>query len=108
MCDFVGIDLPRESVPDAATLLSFPRLLPANDLTKALTFGIFGAAADSAANFAFLGFVLHGSLLGLHAPGGHGMPRTQESGQARRGWQGWCRYPVPAAPAQVTSVTPTP
>jgi IS5 family transposase len=36
MRDFVGIDLSRESVPDATTLLKFRRLLLANDLTKAL------------------------------------------------------------------------
>jgi transposase, IS5 family len=34
--DFVGIDLSRESVPDATTLLKFRRLLVSNDLTKAL------------------------------------------------------------------------
>lgn len=34
--DFVGIDLSRESVPDATTLLKFRRLLQANDLTRAL------------------------------------------------------------------------
>ena len=34
--DFVGIDLSRESVPDATTLLKFRRLLLDNDLTKAL------------------------------------------------------------------------
>ena len=34
--DFVGIDLSRESVPDATTLLKFRRLLLANDLTRAL------------------------------------------------------------------------
>ena len=34
--DFVGIDLSRESVPDATTLLKFRRLLLANELTKAL------------------------------------------------------------------------
>lgn len=34
--DFVGIDLSRESVLDATTLLKFKRLLLANDLTKAL------------------------------------------------------------------------
>ena len=34
--DFVGIDLSRESVPDATTLLKFRRLLNDNDLTKAL------------------------------------------------------------------------
>jgi transposase, IS5 family len=34
--DFVGIDLSRESVPDATTLLKFRRLLLENDLTKAL------------------------------------------------------------------------
>jgi transposase, IS5 family len=34
--DFVGIDLSRESVPDATTLLKFRRLLVTNDLTKAL------------------------------------------------------------------------
>ena len=32
----MGIDLSRESVPDATTLLKFRRLLLANDLTKAL------------------------------------------------------------------------
>jgi len=32
----VGIDLSRESVPDATTLLKFRRLLLANELTKAL------------------------------------------------------------------------
>src|SRR6185295_16681008 len=34
--DFVGIDLSRESVPDATTLLKFRRLLQENDLTRAL------------------------------------------------------------------------
>jgi IS5 family transposase len=34
--DFVGIDLSRESVPDATTLLKFRRLLLDNDLSKAL------------------------------------------------------------------------
>jgi IS5 family transposase len=34
--DFVGIDLSRESVPDATTLLKFRRLLVTNDLTKEL------------------------------------------------------------------------
>ena len=34
--DFVGIDLSRESVPDATTLLKFRRLLLDNNLTKAL------------------------------------------------------------------------
>ncbi|MFT3718645.1 IS5 family transposase [Pseudorhodoferax sp.] len=36
MRDFVGIDLSRESVPDATTLLKFRRLLLANDLTRTL------------------------------------------------------------------------
>ena len=36
LLDFVGIDLSRESVPDATTLLKFRRLLLDNDLTKAL------------------------------------------------------------------------
>lgn len=34
--DFVGIDLSRQSVPDATTLLKFRRLLLEKDLTKAL------------------------------------------------------------------------
>jgi IS5 family transposase len=34
--DFVGIDLSRESVPDATTLLKFRRLLQEKDLTRAL------------------------------------------------------------------------
>ena len=34
--DFVGIDLSRESVPDATTLLKFRRLLQDNDLTRGL------------------------------------------------------------------------
>ena len=34
--DFVGVDLSRESVPDATTLLKFRRLLQDNDLTRAL------------------------------------------------------------------------
>lgn len=36
MRDFVGIDLLRESVLNATTLLTFRRLLLANDLTKTL------------------------------------------------------------------------
>ena len=36
MRDFVGIDLSRQSVPDATTLLKFRRLLQDNDLTCAL------------------------------------------------------------------------
>ena len=34
--DFVGIDLSRQSVPDATTLLKFRHLLQANDLTRSL------------------------------------------------------------------------
>lgn len=34
--DFVGVDLSRESVPDATTLLKFRRLLQENDLTRSL------------------------------------------------------------------------
>src|ERR1700751_4703726 len=34
--DFVGIDLSKESVPDATTLLKFRHLLQTNDLTRAL------------------------------------------------------------------------
>jgi IS5 family transposase len=34
--DFVGVDLSRESVPDATTLLKFRRLLNDNDLARAL------------------------------------------------------------------------
>jgi IS5 family transposase len=34
--DFVGIDLSRQQVPDATTLLKFRRLLQANDLTRAM------------------------------------------------------------------------
>jgi IS5 family transposase len=34
--DFVGVDLSRESVPDATTLLKFRRLLLSHDLTRAL------------------------------------------------------------------------
>ena len=36
MRDFVGIDLAREQVPDATTLLKFRRLLEDNELTKAI------------------------------------------------------------------------
>jgi IS5 family transposase len=36
MRDFLGIDLSRESVPDATTLLKFCHLLQGNDLTRAL------------------------------------------------------------------------
>ena len=34
--DFVGIDLSRQSVPDATTLLKFRRLLQDNELSQAL------------------------------------------------------------------------
>lgn len=34
--EFVGIDLGREAVPDATTLLKFRRLLSEHDLTRAL------------------------------------------------------------------------
>lgn len=44
--DFVGIDLSRESVPDATTLLKFRRLLLDNDLTKALFEEINAHLAD--------------------------------------------------------------
>ncbi len=33
---FMGIDLSRESVPDATTLIGFRNLLDENDLTKAM------------------------------------------------------------------------
>src|SRR6185503_13440817 len=36
MRDFVGIDLAREQVPDATTLLKFRRLLEQHDLTAAI------------------------------------------------------------------------
>jgi IS5 family transposase len=44
--DFAGIDLSRESVPDATTLLKFRRLLLENDLTKALFDEINAHLAD--------------------------------------------------------------
>ena len=44
--DFVGIDLSRESVPDATTLLKFRRLLLDNDLTKSLFDEINAHLAD--------------------------------------------------------------
>ena len=34
--NFMGIDLRRQSVPDATTLMGFHHLLEANDLTKAM------------------------------------------------------------------------
>src|SRR5450755_2102149 len=37
--DFVGVDLSRESVPDATTLLKFRHLLQHNDLTRAVVRG---------------------------------------------------------------------
>jgi IS5 family transposase len=40
MRDFVGIDLARESVPDATTLLKFRRLLEQHQLTAKLFEGI--------------------------------------------------------------------
>lgn len=36
MCDFLGIDLGRDPVPDATTLLKFRRLLERHDLTRRL------------------------------------------------------------------------
>jgi len=44
--DFVGVDLSRESVPDATTLLKFRHLLQHNDLTKALFEEINAHLAD--------------------------------------------------------------
>jgi IS5 family transposase len=44
--DFVGVDLSRESVPDATTLLKFRRLLNDNDLTRALFDEINAHLAD--------------------------------------------------------------
>ena len=44
--DFVGVDLSRESVPDATTLLKFRRLLLDNQLTKALFEEINAHLAD--------------------------------------------------------------
>ena len=44
--DFVGVDLSREAVPDATTLLKFRRLLLANDLTRALFDEINAHLAD--------------------------------------------------------------
>ena len=44
--DFVGIDLSRESVPDATTLLKFSRLLLDNDLNKALFDVIYAHLAE--------------------------------------------------------------
>jgi len=45
--DFVGIDLSRESVPDATTLLKFRRLLQNNDLTRTLFEEINAHLADA-------------------------------------------------------------
>jgi IS5 family transposase len=44
--DFVGVDLSRESVPDATTLLKFRHLLQHNDLTRALFEEINAHLAD--------------------------------------------------------------
>ena len=46
MRDFVGIDLARESVPDATTLLKFRRLLEEHSLTKQLFDGINAHLAE--------------------------------------------------------------
>ena len=44
--DFIGVDLSRESVPDATTLLKFRHLLQHNDLTNALFEEINAHLAD--------------------------------------------------------------
>lgn len=46
MRDFVGIDLARETVPDATTLLKFRRLLEEHSLTKQLFDGINAHLAE--------------------------------------------------------------
>jgi len=43
---FIGIDLRRESAPDATTLLHFRRLLEEHDLTRAIFEAIKGHLAD--------------------------------------------------------------
>jgi IS5 family transposase len=64
--DFVGIDLSRESVPDATTLLKFRRLLQDNDLTRAL-FDEINAHLTKKGNQWFFGMKAH---IGLDAESG--------------------------------------
>ena len=72
--DFVGIDLSRESVPDATTLLKFRRLLQDNDLTRAL-FDEFRRVGRTV----LLGTVLTGLAQGLLATIGYFITRVPEA-----------------------------
>jgi len=61
-----------------AALTASPVIGPLTNWSSS-SLGIFGNAADLAAIAAFFIFVL---LIGIHAPDGHAMPRTQNSEQA--------------------------
>ena len=78
----LGFALPTLAIIVALTCCAV--IGPSATIRSSTSFGIFGNAADSAAILAFLSFVLLGSLLGIHPPVGHAMPRTQNSGQAHR------------------------
>src|SRR5215216_6434414 len=64
------------------TLICSAVIGPSATIWSSSSLGIFGSAALLAAIAAFFSFVRLGSLLGMHAPCGHVMPRTQNSGQA--------------------------
>src|SRR5580765_8413396 len=77
-----------------ASLTASPVMGPVTNWSIS-SLGIDGNAAILAAIAAFFIFVL---LTGIHAPGRHAMPRTQNSGQAHLGRRG---HQFPPLPPQV-------
>ena len=87
--DFVGIDLARESVPDATTLLKFRRLLQDNDLTRAL-FDEINAHLGQQGLLMRAGTIVDATIIAApSSTKNEGKARDPEMHQTKKGNQ-WC------------------
>ena len=87
--DFVGIDLSRESVPDATTLLKFRRLLQDNDLTRAL-FDEINAHLSEQGLLMRAGTIVDATIIAApSSTKNEGKARDPEMHQTKKGKQ-WC------------------
>ena len=75
--DFVGVDLSRESVPEATTLLKFRRLIVDNELTQALFAEINAHLAEK--GLLMLAGTIVNATIGHQRPSVHGRERSLDS-----------------------------
>jgi IS5 family transposase len=85
--DFVGVDLSRESVPDATTLLKFRHLLQDNDLTRAL-FGEINAHLSKKGLLMRAGTIVDATIIAApSSTKNEGNTRDPEMHQVKKGNQ---------------------